>query len=389
MSGMGVQERIYVDTFRGWTRGGECGIIRGEGGRNLKRRLGMIINGLYDPVPRTDEMPVEAFTKYVKAYKEQPRPTASYLVEGIRKRFYGTHGDIVPRSRLDKIWKVIREKLEVNAGLAEFILDYKGAESEFFFPWLLNVWSSPSLALEMAYGWGTDMRGKFRKAEDDPIVYFVRNDPTFVYNRERQLYVANLATEAMMATPEYKKSRVVDFGAGRLAWVRWHGFKPSPSRQTIVAFDNDPSIHIDEVMMGSKFACTPEKLGIEFVKSNFMTELENPKCMDATLVNLGGVASYFPHEMFKRRIVVPIHRLLRAKGSFFFDLQLMCPYYERSVAVFSWPEMELAKSATEAIDTIESMRKELWREGVKFGAEYKLDTYNEHPTSVMITMTKV
>ena len=349
----------------------------------------MILKGLYDPITRTQEMKTEEFTKYVKASKKQPRPTASYLVEGIRKRFYDTHGDMVDKERLDNIWKAVCEKIDENTGLAEFILDYRGAESEFFFPWLMNVWSSPSLALEMAYGWGTDMRGKFRKANNDPIDYFVRNDPTFVYNRERQLFVANLATQAMLATPDCKKSKVVDFGAGRLAWVRWHGFKPIPSKQTILAFDNDKSIHIDEIMMGSKFMCVPEKLGIEFTKSNFMTELDNPKCMDANLVILGGVASYFPHEMFKNRIVVPIHHLLRMGGTFFFDLQLMCPYYERSVTIFNWPMMELAKSATEAIETVETMRRELWREGIKFSAEYKLDTYNEHPTSVMITMTKV
>ena len=349
----------------------------------------MILDGLYDPIVRTDEMKTSEFTKYVDARKKQVGPTASYLVEGIKKRFYDAHGDMVPKPHLDKIWETVGKRIEVNTGLAEFILDYDGAESEFFFPWLMNVWSSPSMALEMAYGWGTDMRGKFRKAEDDPIDYFVRNDPTFVYNRERQLFVANLATQAKLATPECVMSKVVDFGAGRLAWVRWHGFKPSPSRQSILAFDNDNSIHIDEVMMGSKFMCTPEKLGIEFVKSNFMTELENPKCMDANLVSLGGVASYFPHEMFKRRIVVPVYRLLRTKGTFFFDLQLMCPYYERSVAIFSWPLMDLAKGATEAIYKIETMRKELWREGMRFSAEYKLDTYNEFPTSIMITMTKV
>lgn len=349
----------------------------------------MIVDGLYDPVVRTDNMEENEFTKYVNVLKNQTRPTASYFVENIRKRFYGAHSDSVSKERLDRIWKIIHEKVEVNTGLTEFILDYDGAESDFFFPWLLNVWSSPSLALEMSYGWGTDMRGNFCKAENDPINYFVYNDPTFVYNRERQLYVANLVTQAKLATPMFKKSKVVDFGAGRMAWLRWHGFRPEPTKQKILAFDNDKSIHFDDVMMRSQFMCTPEKLGIEFIKSNMMTELENPECMDANLVILSGGASYFSHSMFKRRIVVPIHHMLRKGGTFFFDLHLQCPYYERSMLIFDWPMMELAKSANEVIDTVEAMRRELWHEGVRYSVEYALDTYNEYPTSIMVKMTKV
>ena len=57
--------------------------------------------------------------------------------------------------------------------------------------------------------------------------------------------------------------------------------------------------------------------------------------------------------------------------------------------VFSWPEMRLMTSAAEAIVALESVRSSLWKEGMRFGAEYALDTYNKFPTSVMVTLTKI
>ena len=84
----------------------------------------------------------------------------------------------------------------------------------------------------------------------------------------------------------------------------------------------------------------------------------------------------------------PLHRLLRAGEVFFFDMQLDCPYYKRSQSIFNWPEMNLI-SVSEAISCLESMRKLLFSEGIAFGAEYAFDTFNEHPSSVTVTMTKL
>lgn len=345
-------------------------------------------NGLFDPILRTEVMGIDKFETYTNIHKEQQGPTASYLVKNIRERFYQSHMDYVEQRKLDEIWGVVGKKVTGNAGLAEFILDFDGAASDFFFPWLVNVWTSPSLALEMSYGYGIDVRGKWRKAVGDPIDYFVNNDPTFVYNRERQLFVANLATEAKLAIPPRGTGKIVDLGAGRLAWVRWHGFIPEPLKLEILAFDKDPTIDIKETFMQSHFVNNPERLGIIYGHGDLMTELHNPSCAGANLVILGGVASYFPLEMFKSQIVATMHKMLKPDGVFFFDLQLDCPYYRRSVAVFDWPEMKLAESATVAIDTVEKMRRELWKEGMRFGAEYALDTYNEYPTSVMVVLTK-
>ena len=342
---------------------------------------------LFDPVPRTEVMGIEKFETYTRIREEQKEPTALYLVKNIRERFYQSHMDYTKQEKLDEIWKVVGKKVEENAGLAEFILDFDGAASDFFFPWLISM-KSPSLALEMSWGNGYDTRGHWRRAVGDPIDYFVSNDPTFVYNRERQLFVANLVTEVKLAIPPRGTAKVVDLGAGRLAWARYHGFIPDPLKLEILAFDKDPTIDITETFMRSHFVCAPERLGITYGHGDLMTELHNPSCKGANLAILGGVASYFPLQMFQSQVVAAVYKLLKHGGAFFFDLQLDCPYYRRSVAVFDWPAMKLAKSATVAIDTVEQMRRELWKEGMKFSAEYALDTYNEYPTSVMVVLTK-
>ena len=338
---------------------------------------------LYDPVTRTDEMEVKEFTKYVDICNSQVGPTPPDLVAEIKNQFYDYrkyHG----REVLDPVWNEVEPYLTKNAGLAQFTLDYDGAISDFFFPWLKSIHTSPSMALEMAYGEGYDIRGRWRPVGDDEIDYFVRNDPTFVYNRERQLFVANLATTVREIRPYGTNAKIVDLGAGRMAWARWHGFECLPAVQKIFAFDTDQTINPDALF---KYDCAD--FGVTYKKLDFMKALTNTACQDASLVILGGVASYYPTEIFESMIVTPVYHLLREGGAFFFDLQLDCPYYRRSVKIFNWPEMKLAESATVAIDGLEAMRKRLWRAGMKFDAEYKLDAYNEIPTSVMVVLTKL
>ena len=93
--------------------------------------------------------------------------------------------------------------------------------------------------------------------------------------------------------------------------------------------------------------------------------------------------------MFKKAIVEPVYNCLREGGSFFFDLQLDHVSYEWSEKVFGWPQMNLPESASVAIDEAENLRKSLWDDGMKFRAEYMLDTYNASPLSVMILFTKI
>ena len=339
---------------------------------------------LYDPVTRTKDMAVEEFLKYVEIRKRQDGQTDWRIVEEIKNQFFDTHAYRHSEESMNEWWSFIRPLVEKNAGLAQFVLDYEGAKSDFFFPWLKLVHTSPSAALEMSYGYGPNLRGNWHYSNYDRIDFFVRNDPTFVYNRERQLFVANLATNVREVRMGGEKTKVVDLGAGRMAWVRYHGFIAQPSRQTIMAYDSDPTIDPEVI-----FRKDPSKLGIDYTKGDFLSLNAIGNGAGANLFILQGVASYYSLNVFQNMMMRPIHQSLREGGVFFFDLQLDCPYYRRSVAIFDWPKMKLTQSASSAIDMVEQMRKELWKEGLRFSAEYALDTYNEVPTSVMITFTKI
>lgn len=344
--------------------------------------------GISDPIRRTREMKESEFTKYTDIRKAQLKAgtmTDADLVDKIRKDFYMSHTDVNDKN-LDKIWTVVGPKIGQNAGLAQFTLDYHGAESKYFFPWLKAVYTSPSEALEMSYGAGRDLNGAWveRTDADDPIEGFVCDDPTFVYNRERQMYVADLVTTLRKKATKSAPSKVMDLGAGRLAWARWHGFKFDPSRQIIVACDKDVTIRPEEL-----FRFSPEELGLTYKICDMTAALTDKDCAGADLIMLGGVASYVPLEVFTGKIVPAVWQLLRDGGVFFFDLQADCPYLRRSMSIFDWPEMHFYGTAAETIATVETIRKDLWSRGIRFGAEYTLDTYNAVPSSVMVLLTKL
>ena len=208
---------------------------------------------LNDPIKRTAEMDTEVFAKYNRMNQEN-LSTSPEVVAEIKQQFFTYAGSInVEKAKVNKVWDFVKAKICDNPGLASFTLDYDGAKSSFFFPWLINVFRSPATALEMCYGAGVDLHGNWVRPvpEDDPIDYFVRNDPTFIYNRERQLYVANLAANLRdVAFDSGIKKKIVDFGAGRLAWMRYHGFDAQPNLIEVRAYDRDPSIKPEELFSG-------------------------------------------------------------------------------------------------------------------------------------------
>ena len=180
-------------------------------------------------------------------------------------------------------------------------------------------------------------------------------------------------------------TRVVDLGAGRMAWARWHGFHFDPCHQEILALDKDPSITTPGL-----FPMSLKRLNIQYRSIDIRSWLaKNTEENGFDLAILGGVASYYPLEAFIQTVIKPVCARLSPGGVFFFDLQLDCPQYVWTVKLFNWPEIKLMRDATEAITTLEAMRKQLWHEGLKFGAEYAVDTYNEAPSAVMVTLTKI
>ncbi|MBR2839938.1 class I SAM-dependent methyltransferase [Candidatus Saccharibacteria bacterium] len=344
--------------------------------------------GLFNPIKKGNGIPDQMFQKYIKIWEEQNRLllTDPALTAEVQQRFYESHPK-VDRAHLDKIWNFMSPMIQKNEALAQFVLDNGGAESSYFFPWVMSVASSPSEALELSYNAGRNLMGEWVSniPEDDNINFFVQNLPTLAYNRERQLRVANLVTSDRNTTISNEKSVVVDLGAGRMAWARHHGFQSNPMRQRVFACDKDPSIQPYELFPCNAFWNS----SLTYEHKDIMEELKNPSCADASLVILQGVASYYPMSLFTEAIVKPVYTLLRSGGSFFFDLQLDHISYEWSVKVFGWPEMKLPKTASDAINAVEVMRKILWHKGQEFSADYALDTYNASPLSVMVLLTKI
>ena len=349
---------------------------------------------LVDHIKRTADMNITEFTKYTEIARAQNEPTNDSLVEEIKQRYFKfvsehEHTKAGEEKAVEN-WDFVSDKIKINAGLATFILDYNGAESLYFFPWLMNVYRSPSTALEMAYGAGEDIFGNWNDCiADDPIVFFIQNDPTFVYNRERQLYVTDLATtmrDIALSRRDGKPAKIIDFGAGNLAWARWHGFELDPESVSIYAYDKDATIAPSKL-----FGKDPDRLGINFRRGDLMVYVNDPEAVNADLIILGGVATYIPREIFSQAVVMPIYHLLRDKGVFFFDLQIDCPYLRRSMGIFDWPKMYLdgRENVAGVIAEVEEIRKKFWVNGLKFSAEYALDTYNEFPSAVMVTLQKI
>ena len=355
-----------------------------------------------NPVTLDAGMPDELFAKYIAIRDKQFKlvSTLPELTTEVKRVFYGSHKD-VPKTNLDKIWAFMYPMMSRNQALTQFILDYGGAESDYFFPWVMSVATSPSEALELSYNAGRDLSGNWTDdiPETDKINYFVRNLPTLAFNRERQAKVAELAT---LNRNEFRNtgSKVIDLGAGRMAWARhsnytgknawarnlkYTGFTFRPTIQKIIACDRDPNIQPDELFAPWNL----EEKGITYKRSDIMMELQDADCAEASLIVLRGVASYYPMGVFREAIVKPIYHNLRKGGSFFFDLQLNHISYEWSVKVFGWPEMELPEKASDAIDVVQTLRTSLWKEGMKFEATYMLDNYNASPLSVMILFKKI
>lgn len=328
------------------------------------------------------KMEKKNFEKYININERQNGNTPSDLVETIRWDFYSTHSQDVEQEDLDRIWSFIEPRLVKNAGLAHFTIDYDGAKSDYFFPWLMTVQKSPAAALEMAYGSGYNLAGEWvEHVPKSDGIYLFMNDPTFWVHRDKMDYIANLAINVRNTVPEGTKTKVIDLGAGRVMWAMRHRDILEPERQTILAFDKDKSI------MPSTFE--PEKTGIIFKNADFADELWRPGCRDANLIILSGVASYYPLDILRARILHPVYNLLQHGGAFFFDWQLECLYYQRSMSIFSWPKIKLERDFDAAHDAIDGIRKAMWRQGMKFDMDCRQDTYGKDATVIMITLTKL
>ena len=325
-------------------------------------------------------IPTADFERYAELSLSKKEPNM-VVVETILQNFYDSHPKVAPE-RLEAIVSRVGPVIRTNLGLATLIQDYEAWKSEFFFPWLISTWTSPSLALETAYGDGYDLDGIFRVIpSDDPLAYFAKNDPTFVYNRERELVMAELAIDAREYATPMTRSKIIDLGAGQMAWVRHTGFPLSPMYQHIYAYDRDPRIEPNRIFSSMN--------GITYEHWDIKSAFEDQRNNEADLVLIGGVASYMPITTFRDKILIKAYHKLKPNGVCFFDMQLDCPYLKRSTSVFGWPGLMLTQDAEEAFRNIELLRKSLAREGLVMSATYQPDTRNEVPSAIMVTMRKL
>lgn len=339
----------------------------------------LMFSNIFQPFEQDVVMAHEEFARYIRIAESQIA-TSPFMMKHIKNTFYGQHEYSTPKEDLDRIWNLVAPALERNAGLAKFTNDYEGALSEYFFPWLIMLVTSQSEALMLAYGLCRNLRGEVRVVQDDdPIMLFVKNDPTFVAARERAIRIANLATLARLVMPEGVKSKVIDLGAGRMPWARFHGFEFDPEKQKILAFDKDTSIVPKELL-----GVTASEEYFKFRHEDIFTAISRNECSNANLVILSGVASYLEMPVLKEQIVKPLHSLLRPGGLFFFDVQLDCIYYKRSMKIFSWPKLRLDDTANE----IDKMVDELEQEGFGFNLETETIKYDGTPINLFVKLTK-
>lgn len=345
---------------------------------------------LIDPIKADRKFKSIDFNKYIEIFTHQIRPTEESMINEIHNRFYSWHHTESNPEELSKLVDFVLMKAKVNAGLAAFILENGGAESEFFFPWLRSIFRSQSLAQEISYGAGYNIAGEWINEipETDPISRFYIDDPIFRYNRERQLYVANLATtlqDHSYECPEHI-SKIVDFGSGRLTWTRRHDFSFDPEIQEIMAFDKDPSININEVFGPD---ADLEHMGLKFKHGNLEVQINNPISMDADLIILSGIRPYYRGDVFLNAVLMPAYHLLNPGGILFYDIYIDSPSYLVATKLFDWPKIHTSEDLITAIKEAEDTRMTLWNEGLKFSADYVPDSYNETPVSLMVVLQKL
>ena len=86
---------------------------------------------LNSPVKRTDEMKVEAFSKYTEI-NQREYSTRPELIEEIKNQFFEfARSNDVEEDKIAKLWHFAGTKLIENPGLASFTMDYNGAKSLF------------------------------------------------------------------------------------------------------------------------------------------------------------------------------------------------------------------------------------------------------------------
>ncbi len=238
----------------------------------------------------------------------------------------------------------IQEKVRTNLGLYQFFLDY-GMYSDFFIPWLLQI--PKALALEVGFGYGYDITGKWRKIpKEDAFYWWVVREGMFIYLRERAVRAASLI--------EGKKD-ILFLGAGYLPELRYVGYQ-AKNLQRIVAVDSDADIPKSELF---KSLDGLKNIRLEYHTGNLISTLkDNIELFDVIVMN--GVMSYCYDKILD--IIWLAIAKIKPGGTFLFDLQLKEWNIVRDALVFDWktdPPMTLIDDTEKVINMVESRCRNL------------------------------
>lgn len=242
-----------------------------------------------------------------------------------------------------QIWDKVSQLLQ-NPSMAKFCEDTKAMESEFFPMWLCTV--PRAVALEVAYGYSTDLNGKHRPIPDsDPLAVWV-DEPVFKYLRYRDSIAAKLL----------HGKELLFLGAGWLPELRFSGFLKTrfSAEQKFYCCDQDPEINLKALLEPEILESFDYRLETMDKMLAEMQAMVTGRGYGFNTVVAKGVLSYQLEALPK--VVQAVMDLLEPNGVFIFDLQLKHWTLVRNALLFNWSaggKFKLLETVIEAINVVQ------------------------------------
>lgn len=243
--------------------------------------------------------------------------------------------DFVLDTDYDEYWNIVDPKGEVENRCR--------LASEFFIPWIaLEV--PRAIALEVVYGYGVDIYGKYRAIEKhDPFFYFTYKNDLFKAIAER-----GIKTTELLARQRTKK--IGFLAAGMAPEFRHLGFTLKKNQSAILV-DNDPTINPDELLEGLPF-----KNQITYIQEDISKAIAEQKFKGCDVVVANGIICYV-WNLFPQILGAMINQI-KSGGSFIFELY---PHHwewarNRDIKGFYLP-LKLFKDSDDASAAVETVAK--------------------------------
>lgn len=265
--------------------------------------------------------------------------------------------DFVLDTDYDEYWDIMDPKgvVENRCRLA----------SEFFIPWIATL-VPRAIALEVVYGYGVDIYGKYRKIpETDPFLYFTYKNDLFKAIAERGLKTIELISQ--------QHPKRIGFLAAGMAPEFKHLGLSLKKNQSAILVDNDPTINPDEL-----FNDLPFKNRITYVQEDISKAVAKQKFKGCDTVVANGIICYVWH-LFPQLLGAMVSQI-KSGGSFIFELY---PHHwewarNRDIKGFYLP-LKLFGSSDEAAQAVESTARLF---GIKGISSYRF--YDDFDNEIMI-----